>query len=293
MPLLATDPSPSPSPTPNPNPNPNANANAYPDPNPNPNPNQARWPFPPHTLRVLSCDAAVVPPAEAATLAARARRPLSGSELGLLLGGVAAWQLALAEGWETLALTLIPTPTLPLPITLTLLRWEWCLVLADGATPRHAATAPQLLAALPPLARAAAQHDAQWALLVLSPCTTPLSPVDSAAVLAACPPEEAAPAPGGHGPGAPRGLLASPQPLGEAGGAGGAGGAPGWQRVGPTCDALGWVYSAALMRDLLGAWEAREPPLSPLGVWVWEVMAARGHLPHVLAPIEPLVAARP
>ena len=47
------------------------------------------------------------------------------------------------------------------------------------------------------------------------------------------------------------------------------------------------------MRDLLGAWEAREPPLSPLGVWVWEVMAARGHLPHALAPIEPLVAARP
>ena len=213
---------------------------------------------------MLSCDAATVPPAEAVALGARARRPLSGSELGLLSGGVAAWRLALREGWE------------------------WCLVLADGATPRHAATAPQLLAALPPLARAAAHHDAHWALLVLSP-HTPLSPVDSAAVLAACPPE-AAPTLCGLGPGAPRSLLASPQPLGEAGGAGGA---LGWQRVGPTRDALGRVYSAALMRDLLSAWEAREPPLSPLGVWVWEVMAARGHLLHALAPVEPLVAARP
>ena len=33
-------------------------------------------------------------------------------------------------------------------------------------------------------------------------------------------------------------------------------------------------------------------PLNPLDVWVWEVMAARGHLPHALAPLEPLVLAR-
>ena len=73
---------------------------------------------------------------------------------------------------------------------------------------------------------------------------------------------------------------AAPQPLG---------GGTGWQRVGPTRDAVGWVYSAPLMRELLEAWEAREPPLNPLDVWVWEVMAARGHLQHALAPVEPLV----
>ena len=120
-----------------------------------------------------------------------------------------------------------------------------------------------------------------------------LSPVDTAAFLASCSPVQA---PTVCGPGAVRSLLRVPQQLGKAPGAAGAPGvtgAAGWQRVGPTRHALGWVYSAALMRDLLCAWDAQDLPLNPLDVWVWEVMASRGHLPHVLAPVEPLVIARP
>ena len=52
---------------------------------------------------------------------------------------------------------------------------------------------------------------------------------------------------------------------------------------------MGWVYSAPLMRELLEAWEAREPPLNPLDVWVWEVMALNGMLGAALAPTTPLV----
>ena len=43
------------------------------------------------------------------------------------------------------------------------------------------------------------------------------------------------------------------------------------------------------MRKLLGALEQQAPPLNPLDVWVWEVMAENGMLGCALAPKVPLV----
>eukprot|EP00966_Prymnesium_polylepis_P012433 285418-Prymnesium_polylepis.2 len=66
----------------------------------------------------------------------------------------------------------------------------------------------------------------------------------------------------------------------------------GWQRIGPTFHAFGWLYRAPLMQALLDAFDDGEPSLNPLDVWVWEVMAANDMLAHALAPTSVLVDAR-
>jgi hypothetical protein len=66
----------------------------------------------------------------------------------------------------------------------------------------------------------------------------------------------------------------SPQPLADG---------SGLNRIGPTCHAFAWVYRVPLVRALLSAWEDG-PPLSPVDIWVWEVMDAQGMLGHALAP---------
>ena len=50
------------------------------------------------------------------------------------------------------------------------------------------------------------------------------------------------------------------------------------------------MYRAPLMRKLVQAYHSyQSPPLNPLDVWVWEVMAAHGMLGHALAPKSSLV----
>ena len=53
--------------------------------------------------------------------------------------------------------------------------------------------------------------------------------------------------------------------------------------------AFAWLYRAPLMRKLLGALEQQAPPLNPLDVWVWEVMAANEMLGCALALKQALV----
>ena len=63
----------------------------------------------------------------------------------------------------------------------------------------------------------------------------------------------------------------------------------GWRRVGPTFHAFGWVYRAPLMTKLIEAYRSKQPPLNPLDVWVWEVMARNAMLGCALAPKQWLV----
>ena len=63
----------------------------------------------------------------------------------------------------------------------------------------------------------------------------------------------------------------------------------GWRRVGPTFHAFGWVYRAPLMRKLLAGLKEQRPPLNPLDVWVWEVMAEHEMLGCALGTKHPLV----
>ena len=66
----------------------------------------------------------------------------------------------------------------------------------------------------------------------------------------------------------------------------------GWRRVAPPQTALAWVYKASLLRTLLDAHDKGGVGRMPLARWVSEVLAQRGLLGRVLAPAEPLVAAR-
>ena len=47
-----------------------------------------------------------------------------------------------------------------------------------------------------------------------------------------------------------------------------------------------------LVEKLIDAFERHSPPLNPLGVWVWEVMAANDMLGKALAPSSQLVTDR-
>ena len=149
--------------------------------------------------------------------------------------------------------------------------WEWCLVLEDDASVRLNGGALQLLALLPELAAAAAVQEADWQLVCLSPHG--LEPF-----YGLCDPEHI---PGLMGDAVPA-WARKPRCIGESG----------WRRVGPTFHAFGWLYRASLIRRLLDAWEAQTPPLNPIDVWVWEVMAASGVLDKALAPTTPLVLSR-
>jgi hypothetical protein len=152
--------------------------------------------------------------------------------------------------------------------------WEWTLVLEDDAAakPSLKGGIAQLLALLPELVASASAQHANWQLLALSP-------VGLEDFYGLCRPQDI--------PGlyrntlTPAGLRA-PRPLSDSG----------WMRIGPTFHAFGWLYRRPLMRKLLEAFEAQAPPLNPLDVWVWEVMALHGHLGDALAPERPLVTTR-
>ena len=63
----------------------------------------------------------------------------------------------------------------------------------------------------------------------------------------------------------------------------------GWMRIGPSFHAFGWIYRKPLMQRLVASMEMCSPPLNPLDVWVWEVMAENGMLGRALATNTPLV----
>jgi len=149
--------------------------------------------------------------------------------------------------------------------------WGWSLVLEDDAVPLLDGGWLQLLALLPSLVESVALVDPEWRLISLAP-------VDSANFFAVCDPQDI------------------PLLVGEA--------APAWarrptrientdwRRIGPTFHAFGWIYRAPLMQALVDAFDEGTPPLNPLDVWVWEVMASRDMLAHALAPSQPLIDAR-
>ena len=149
--------------------------------------------------------------------------------------------------------------------------WEWSLVLEDDAAVSLSGGALQLLAMLPELVAAAQQAEPEWQLLCLTPHG--LEPFYDM-----CTPEHI---PSLYGEAAPS-WARKPKTLGDSG----------WRRVGPTFHAFGWIYRAPLMKQLVGAWKSQAPPLNPLDVWVWEVMATNGVLGKALAPLAPLVGTR-
>ena len=120
-------------------------------------------------------------------------------------------------------------------------------------------------------------HPSPWQLLSLSP-------VDSADFYNVCDPTHI---PALFGDAAPA-WARKPKPCPAAAGDS----TSGWQRIGPTFHAFGWVYKAPLMQALLDAFDEGEPALNPLDVWVWEAMAVNGMLGHALAPTSVLVDAR-
>ena len=142
--------------------------------------------------------------------------------------------------------------------------WDWSLILEDDSTARLTGGVPQLLALLPTLVEAATAVDPEWQLLVLSPWNldTFYEMVEPARI------------PALHADGLPA-WIRRPYRLGKTG----------WRRIGPTFHAFGWVYRAPLMRKLVAAMRARSPPLNPLDLWVWEVMAEHGMLGCALSPV--------
>lgn len=147
--------------------------------------------------------------------------------------------------------------------------WDWCLVLEDDAACLLPGGFLQLLALLPGLVEAASEVDPEWQLLVLSPWGLE----DFYGI---CDPAHI---PGVRGPRRPT-WARRPLPTGDGS----------WQRVGPTFHAFGWVYRAPLMRALLRGLETCSPPLNPLDVWAWEVMAEHDVLGKALAPGTPLLS---
>lgn len=146
--------------------------------------------------------------------------------------------------------------------------WEWTLVLEDDARVELAGGALQLLALLPELVASARELEPSWQLLLLTPHG--LEPFYDI-----CNPRDV---PSLHGEAAPA-WARRPKILGNSG----------WKRVGPSFHAFGWIYRSDLMRALLGAYEKCAPPLNPVDVWVWEVMALNGMLGRALAVTTPLV----
>jgi hypothetical protein len=146
--------------------------------------------------------------------------------------------------------------------------WEWALVLEDSATYLHGSPL-QLLALLPHLTEAASTADAEWQLLVLSL-------VDVRAFF-----DER----DGRWSDGPIKALTGRQPTDTRG----------WDRIGPTRGAHGWVYRRGLMQQLLERLEvATVASLSDetIDAWVWDEMAHLGAMGHALAPSKPLVGQR-
>lgn len=68
---------------------------------------------------------------------------------------------------------------------------------------------------------------------------------------------------------------------------------PCWQQCPPTYHAFAWIYRAPLMRKLVDGLSRRQPPLEPLDIWVWELMAEQRVLNKALCVEKPLVDWRP
>ena len=219
---------------------------------------RALWPTLPPALRVVDAVMGVdLPPETRDAMQAAARRhsganpdALSPSELGILLSNERAWKHALAAGWE------------------------WTLILEDDSRAQLDGGVDQLLAMLPDLIDAAAAVDPDWSLLVLSPWGLEnfyamVEPSRIPLLVGA----ERFGTGGREVPPLPA-WTRRPTVLGRSG----------WRRVGPTFHAFGWVYRAPLMELLVEGLRARSPPLNPLDVWVWEVMALHGLLGRALSP---------
>lgn len=146
--------------------------------------------------------------------------------------------------------------------------WEWSLVLEDDCRVELAGGPLQLLALLQELVASAAEQEPEWQLLLLTPHG--LEPFYDL-----CQPDHIPNLIGDACPAWAR----KPKRLGDSG----------WKRVGPTFHAFGWIYRRSLMNKLCDAMEAKAPPLNPLDVWVWEVMAANEMLGKALATRVPLV----
>jgi hypothetical protein len=143
--------------------------------------------------------------------------------------------------------------------------WEWSLVMEDDATVQHLpGGVAQLLSMLPTLVQAATEASPDWQLLVLSPwgMETFFYVMEPARI------------PSLHAGNLPS-WTRKPQRLGETG----------FRRVGPTLHAFGWLYRAPLMRALVDAMDALSPPLNPLDVWTWEVMAEHRMLGSAMSPV--------
>lgn len=211
------------------------------------------WPFPPPSLRLQPAVlGGGLPLDELHAIDAWARRRLTPGEVGIVLSNVECWQHALEAGWE------------------------WTLILEDDAAvvPDLAGGALQLLALVPELVASATEADSEWQLLCLSPHG--LEPFYEL-----CEPEHIPSLLGARAPSWAR----RPKAFGDFGDFG-------WRRVGPTFHAFAWLYRAPLMQKLLAGWRTQSPPLNPLDVWVWEVMATNGVLDKALAPMKPLASTR-
>ena len=146
--------------------------------------------------------------------------------------------------------------------------WEWTLVLEDDCRVELAGGPLQLLALIQEVVASARDQEPDWQLLLLTPHG--LEPFYDL-----CQPDHI---PGLFGEACPA-WTRKPKRLGDSG----------WKRVGPTFHAFGWIYRKPLMQALCDAMEAKAPPLNPLDVWVWEVMASRDMLKYALATKLPLV----
>ncbi|KAL1504247.1 hypothetical protein AB1Y20_010656 [Prymnesium parvum] len=138
-------------------------------------------------------------------------------------------------------------------------QWAFALLIAQPLPPH---SVRRLTALLPSLVDAAALRDADWQLLLLSR-------VDSARFFRVVRPAHI-----------PELAAAARLPRREAVGA-----PAGWDRVSPTLGCEAVVYRRALMKSLLAAFhDDRAPRLNPPDVWIFQHLAARGLLQHVLAP---------
>ena len=152
-----------------------------------------------------------------------------------------------------------------------------------------------VLTRLPFIVEAASSHNHDWSILVLSPVNTPFdffrnTPAFCIPLINASPQTIKEPTPLASPPSSP--LPAAAQASTDATAA-----SPvqlprdAWQRSPPTYHAFGWVYRRSLMRRLVDAFHARQPPLEPLDIWVWEVAAAHACLDGALCLSRPLVDA--
>ena len=221
-------------------------------------PRRPRWIKLPHIITVVPAVMGGKLPSDVIdTCNSAARRMLTRGEIGILHSNSLAWQRALDAGWE------------------------WGLVLEDDAQfgngREEAASLHLFLARLPALIEAASAMDPDWQLLVLTPVNTPYdffkgTPAESIPTLLSS--KQLRRHPEFLPPSKQRAAVAMP---------------PCWQRCPPTYHAFGWVYRAPLMASLVEGFRERQPPLEPLDIWVWELMAVHGVLDRALCLATPLV----